>query len=216
MPWAAWTLQTHNACVQARYSSAQGQIQARLKCRFAISALNASGESPPWNGRLTRPSAVSSVRATRVSTLLDAIEATLSPRWFSFAEPDFLFGDTSESIVIETTLGELSSALKSDQRFGLYVRGWTSESSLRDEPEGDDEPVLTIRLTVDATTEPVWQLVCDRIEDPRTLSNRDRALFGLVRLSGDDARHLAWGQGSILARATGKDSDAAASLADAY
>src|SRR3546814_10721620 len=64
--------------------------------------------------------------------------------------------------------------------------------------------------------EPVWELVCDRSEEPRTLSNRDRALFGLVRLAGEDARHLAWGQGSVLARLTGDNSEAAARRAEAY
>jgi len=126
------------------------------------------------------------------STVLDAIEALLSSRWFSFTESDFLSCDTSAPIVIEATIGELSRTLKSDERFGLYVRGWTSAGALRDEPEDDDEPVLTLRLTVDATMEPVWELICDRMDDPRTLSNRDRALFGLVRLAGEDARHLAW------------------------
>lgn len=76
--------------------------------------------------------------------------------------------------------------------------------------------MLTVRLTVDATMEPVWELVCDRIEEPRTLSNRDRALFGLVRLAGEDARHLAWGQGSVLARLTGDNKEATARLAEAY
>lgn len=150
------------------------------------------------------------------STLLDAAEAALSSRWFSFTEPDFLGCDTSHSIVIEATVGELSKALKSDERLGLYVRGWTATGDLRDEPEDDDEPVLTVRLTVDATMEPAWELVCDRIEDPRALSNRDRALFGLVRLAGEDARHLAWGHGSVLARLTGDSKEAAARLAEAY
>lgn len=150
------------------------------------------------------------------STLLDAVEAALSSRWFSFTEPDFLNCDSSNSIVIEATIGELSRALKSDERLGLYIRGWTAAGELRDEPEGDDEPVLTVRLTVDATMEPAWELVCDRIEEPRTLSNRDRALFGLVRLAGEDARHLAWGQGSVLARLTGDNKEAAARLAEAY
>jgi len=150
------------------------------------------------------------------STVLDAIEALLSSRWFSFTESDFLSCDTSAPIVIEATIGELSRTLKSDERFGLYVRGWTSAGALRDEPEDDDEPVLTLRLTVDATMEPVWELICDRMDDPRTLSNRDRALFGLVRLAGEDARHLAWGQGSVLSRLTGDTDEAAARLAEAY
>ena len=150
------------------------------------------------------------------STVLDAVEAALSSRWFSFTEPDFLGCDTTNSIVIEATVGELSKTLKSDERLGLYIRGWTAAGALRDEPEDDDEPVLTVRLTVDATMEPVWELVCDRVENPRTLSNRDRALFGLVRLAGEDARHLAWGQGSVLSRLTGDSKEAAARLADAY
>jgi hypothetical protein len=50
------------------------------------------------------------------STLLDAAEAALSSRWFTFAEPDFLDCDTSHSIVVEATVGELSKALKSDRR----------------------------------------------------------------------------------------------------
>lgn len=150
------------------------------------------------------------------STLLDAAEAALSSRWFSFTEPDFLNSDTANSIVIEATVGELSRALKSDERLGLYIRGWTTAGELRDEPVDDDEPVLTVRLTVDATMEPTWELVCDRVEDPRTLSNRDRALFGLVRLAGEDARHLTWGQGSVLARLTGDNKEAAARLAEAY
>src|SRR5690606_36932435 len=150
------------------------------------------------------------------STLLDAAEAALSSRWFSFTESDFLDCDTSHSIVIEATVGELSKALKSDERLGLYIRGWTTAGELRDEPEEDDESVLTVRLTVDATMEPAWELVCDRIEGSRVLSNRDRALFGLVRLAGDDARHLAWGQGSVLSKLTGDNKEAASRLAEAY
>lgn len=150
------------------------------------------------------------------STILDAIEAALSSRWFSFTEPDFLNCDTSQAIAIEATIGELSKALKSDERVGLYIRGWTAAGELRDEPQDDDEPVLTVRLTVDASMEPVWELVCDRNDQPRTLSNRDRALFGLVRLAGEDARHLAWGQGSVLARLTGDNKEAAGRLAEAY
>jgi hypothetical protein len=150
------------------------------------------------------------------STILDAVEAVLSSRWFSFAEPDFFGCNTGNAISIEVTIGELSRALKSDERLGLYIRGWTPEGKLHDEPEDGDEPVLTVRLSVDATMEPVWELVCDRVEDTRTLSNRDRALFGLVRLAGEDARHLAWGQGSVLSRLSGDTDEAAARLAEAY
>lgn len=150
------------------------------------------------------------------STILDAAEAVLNSRWFSFCESDFFACDTSNPIEIEVTVGELSKALKSDERFGLYMRGWTPEGVLRDEPEDGDEPALTVRLSVDASLEPVWEIVCDRAEMPRTISNRDRALFGLVRLAGDDARHLTWAQGSVLSRMTGDSAEASGRLAEAY
>jgi hypothetical protein len=150
------------------------------------------------------------------SSVLDAVEAALSSRWFAFSDADFIGGDTTKAIGIEATVGELSNALKSDERFGLYIRGWTPEGVIRDEADDGDEPVLTVRLTVDATLEPAWEVYCDRIEDVRTLSNRDRALFGLVRLAGEDARHLAWGQGSVLSRLTGDNEEASVRLALAY
>ncbi|MEN8501816.1 MULTISPECIES: ATP-dependent nuclease [Paraburkholderia] len=150
------------------------------------------------------------------STVLDAVEAALSSKWFAFSEADFFGCDTGTEIQIDVTIGELSRSILSDERFGLYVRGWSATGAINDEPEDGDLPVLTVRLTVDATMEPVWQLVCDRAETPRILSNRDRSLFGLVRLAGDDPRHLTWGQGSVLARLTEDNDDAARHLADAY
>ena len=64
------------------------------------------------------------------STVLDAIEAVLSSRWLLFGEHDFHLGDTSKTIEIEVTVGELSKALKSDDRFGLYIRGWTQAGEI--------------------------------------------------------------------------------------
>src|SRR3546814_2279680 len=79
------------------------------------------------------------------SSDLDAVEAVLSSRWFSFSESDFLEANTAHGIVIEATVGELSQHLKSDERVGLYIRGWTPDGDLRDEPEDGDEAVLTVR-----------------------------------------------------------------------
>ena len=150
------------------------------------------------------------------TTVLDAIEATLSPRWITFSEADFHLGSSLNVIQIEVTIAELSKALLSDQRFGLYIRGLADDGSVHDEPDASHDPALTIRLTVDATMEPVWELICDRYPTPRVLSNRDRSLFGVVRLAGEEARHLTWGQGSVLARMTGDTEGAANQLADAY
>ncbi|WP_313049169.1 ATP-dependent nuclease [Pseudomonas soli] len=150
------------------------------------------------------------------TTVLDAVEAVLSPRWITFSEADFVAGDTEQEIQVEVTVTELSQALLADNRFGLYIRGISPDGTVHDEPEDGDEPALTVRLSVDATMEPVWALICERYAVPRILSNRDRAMFCLVRLAGEESRHLTWAQGSMLARMTGRAEGAAQQLAAAY
>lgn len=81
------------------------------------------------------------------TTVLDAIEATLSPRWITFSESDFHLGNILNPITIELTIAELSKALISDQRFGLYIRGLAVDGSVHDEPETDHEPALTRTVT---------------------------------------------------------------------
>ena len=117
-------------------------------------------------------------------------EAALSPRWMTFNDADFHQADMTVSIEVEVTIGELSRTLLSDGRFGLYLRGLNAAGRLNDEREDGDEPVLTVRLSVDATMGPAWSLVCDRYSVPKVLSKRDRAKFCLVRLAGDEPRHL--------------------------
>lgn len=150
------------------------------------------------------------------TTVLDAVEAALSPRWMTFNEADFHHANTADEIQIEVTIGELSKPLLSDGRFGLYLRGLAANGQINDEPEDEDEIVLTVKLSVDATMEPVWSLVCERYPVPRILSNRDRAMFCLVRLAGDESRHLTWAQGSVLSRMTGANDETAQMLAQAY
>lgn len=149
------------------------------------------------------------------STVLDAIDATLSSRWLQLTDADFPGCDTSKTIEIVVTIGELPMEALREGRMGLHLRGWTVAGEVHDEPEGDDEPVVSVRLTVDASLEPVWELITDR-GDSKTLSGRDRALFGVVRLGGDAERHLTWGQGSGLARLSAGKGEASPVLADAY
>jgi len=149
------------------------------------------------------------------STILDAIEAVLGARWLQTSDSDFFQGDTSKPIEITATVGELPKSAMSDGRMGLQLRGWTTDGALRDEPADDDEPVVTVRLTIDSTLEPVWELITDRSE-PRVLSGRDRSAFGVVRVGGEADRHLTWGQGSGLARLSSEKGAAAPLLAEAY
>lgn len=149
------------------------------------------------------------------TTILDAIEAVLGSRWLQVGDSDFHAGDTSKPIEISATVGELPKAALSEGRMGLHLRGWTKDGVLHDEPADDDEPVVSVRLTIDSSLEPVWELITDR-GDPRVLSGRDRSLFGVARVGGEADRHLTWGQGSGLARLSTEKEKAAPLLAEAY
>ena len=150
------------------------------------------------------------------STIITAVEWALLSRWsLSVSDTDFHGAITNEPIVIEATVGALPRALLGDQKFGLDVRGW-SDGQLHDEPRDGDEPVLTIRLTIDDSLEPRWDVVNDRQSEPHQISARDREALGATRLGLDVERHLTWGRGSGLLRLTSSTEEAGRTLAAAY
>lgn len=56
------------------------------------------------------------------STILDAIERVLSPRWnVAFDDTDFWDLNTDNPIVIRATITELSSSFYRDSKFGLVM-----------------------------------------------------------------------------------------------
>ena len=64
------------------------------------------------------------------TTILDAIEWSLSPRWsLPVSDADFHGAITDESIVVEATVGQVPGALLSDQKYGLDQRGWGADGS---------------------------------------------------------------------------------------
>lgn len=150
---------------------------------------------------------------TGKSSLLDAIEVVLSPKKNQFFDTDFINGDVSKKICITITIGELSSALFDENKFGLFLRGWGS-NQIHDEPLEEDEIVVTVRLTVEGNLLPVWELITDR-SVPKTLSQRDRNAFGLVRLD-DENESFAWGKYSQLASLSEDDTEATAALIEIY
>lgn len=150
------------------------------------------------------------------STILDAIEAALSSRWnLGLTDDDFFNGDTSHPIVVAVTVGGLPTSLMSDERYGHDLRGWSPDDELHDEPEDDDEAVLTVQLTVDSSLEPQWVVKTDRNGDGRSFPTRDRELLGVARIGNDPERHLRWAKGSALSRLTGGMSEVNAVLATA-
>jgi ABC-type thiamine transport system ATPase subunit len=148
------------------------------------------------------------------STILSAIDYALSPRWrIDFNDSDFHGGDASAPFVITVTVGGLPDEFKSDTKFGLYLRGWTN-GRIHDEPEEDDELVLSVQLSVDKSLEPKWTVINDRAPDGKPISANDRDSFGIVWIGEFMDRHLTWMRGSVLSRLTGKSEELTSLLAE--
>ncbi len=142
------------------------------------------------------------------TTILDAIELALSPRWnLTFYDTDFHDASTQEPISIIVTIGEIPEEFKSDAKYGYAVRGWTKTGELHDEPEDDDELVLSIRLLVDSSLEPSWAVINERNPEGLRIGAKDRERLGCLRLGDYVDRHFSWARGSVLSRLTsGEDS----------
>ena len=57
------------------------------------------------------------------STILDAIEAVLEPRWLQTSDSDFYQGDTSRPIEVTTTVGELPRSRDTRGSMGVQLCG---------------------------------------------------------------------------------------------
>lgn len=140
------------------------------------------------------------------STILDAIESALTPRWNSiFEDTDFYNLDVSQSINITLTIGQLPESFLSEQKYGLFLRGWSPQSELHDEPIEGDELVISVSLQVGKDLEPKWLIINDRMPDERRISSADRGLLGVSRLGSYTNKHLSWSTGSALSAMTGED-----------
>lgn len=137
------------------------------------------------------------------STVLDAIEYALSPRWnLTFEDCDFYSGNTDHPIEIIVTVGQIPDELFKQEKFGLLMRGWSPQHEIHDEPQDGDEHVLSIRLKIEKSLEPEWGVVCDRDAEGRSISLKDREKLGMNRLGAFIDKHLYWGQGSALSNLT--------------
>ncbi len=150
------------------------------------------------------------------STVLEAVELALTPRRnVSFDDTDFYNADTANPILIETAVAEVPNDLLSEAKFGYLVRGWDSETGVRDLLSEDGEPLLTIQLTVDKTLEPTWLVVNDSHPEGKRISAFDRAKFNVSRIGDYVDWQFSWGQGSALTRLMEEREDVRSLLADA-
>lgn len=142
------------------------------------------------------------------STILKAIEWVLWPTWNLVAcDNDFYTGDTRNPIVIRGTFTELPDILLAEDRYGLYLR----RSGIELKPDVDDEPIdgaplcITIELTIDASLEPKWAVVCNRKEH-KPISNADRRLIQIGFVGDNCSKDMVWGKHSVLQKyANSKD-----------
>lgn len=149
------------------------------------------------------------------STIISAIDYALSPRWkLDFNDSDFYNANVENPFVITVTVGGLPEEFKSDEKFGLDLRGWNTDG-LHDEPQEGDELVISVQLSVDKSLEPKWLVINERRPEGRSISATDRDLFGIVRIGEFLDRHLTWARGSALLRLTGKGDELTALLAEA-
>lgn len=150
------------------------------------------------------------------STILDAIDFALSPRWkLDIDDSDFYSVNPDSPISITVTLVGIAKDLLTEDAFGLHIRGWSSQQDLHDEPVGDDKEALSVRLTVGKSLEPIWTVVTDRNPEGARITSKQREYFGLNRVDSYVDRHLTWARGSLLTKITEGNSQSNAALVDA-
>lgn len=141
------------------------------------------------------------------TTVLEAIRCVFSPQWnHAFNDSDFYQCDTDNPIKIEVVIGDLLPEFCAEQKYGAHLRGWSQDKfKLNDEPDDDDEPVLSIRLAVSKDLEPTWKVITDRNPDGVDFKATDRAKVGVGLIGAYSEKQLTWAAGTALAKITESD-----------
>lgn len=140
------------------------------------------------------------------TTILDAIEYVLNPRWnIVFSDTDFYAADTGSNIVIEVSVSGIPESLTTEDKFGLYLRGYKEDHTIVDDPEDGCIPILTIQLNVSDDLEPHWYVIKGSNPEPKRISWREREKLGMARLGEELNRHFTWGRGSALSKVSDQD-----------
>ncbi len=151
------------------------------------------------------------------STILDAIERALSPKWnVAFDDTDFWDLQTDVAIAIRATITNLAPSFYRDSKFGLLLHGFdtTNGEAVRASGDEGEEHALVVELRVDASLEPVWSVV-DADGEKHPFMARDREALGMLRVGGYVDQHLGWSKGSVLMRLTDSGDAVGAVLAEA-
>ncbi|MEO9825343.1 MAG: AAA family ATPase [Paracoccaceae bacterium] len=138
------------------------------------------------------------------TTILDAIEVCLNPRFgFSGSDPDLFGCDPASRPEICLTLVDLPEELIVEHKYGLYLRGWNdADKKINDERAEGDLLALTVKASLDPETlDWRWEVFNERIEgEPPRFGFKDAKLIAPNRLGEYADRHLTWGRNSVLGR----------------
>ncbi|BCE03464.1 ATP-dependent nuclease [Marinicellulosiphila megalodicopiae] len=153
------------------------------------------------------------------STVLEAIDLALGARRsFPFSDADFHELNVKQPIEIWVTLGALNDELKNLDSYGMFLRSFDPVSgNITDEPQVNEETVLTMKLSVGADLDPDWHLYSERANEngfEKRLVWKHRELITPIRLGSTSNQHLAWGSHSVLNKLTEGDFDTKSMLAE--
>lgn len=152
------------------------------------------------------------------TTVLDALGCVLSPRFnLTFTDADFFDCDTTKPIEITAAVTELPEKLIEQSAHGMNRSGIRSDGTLVHDPIDEDgvEECLLIRMTVDETLEPVWEVVRPGDDDGYRITATERALLGFFRVGEFADTHLRWGRASALTGVTNSKTDAKYAVVEA-
>ena len=151
------------------------------------------------------------------STILAAIDLCLGARRVAqFTDADFYNLDVNTPIRVVLTIGDLGSSLKNIDTYGLYLRGFNTETgAVEDEPERELETVVSLQLSVNSDLDPVWSLISDRAATQganRNLTWTDRVRLAPTLIGAMAEYNLGWRRGSVLNRLGDEKVDPSAAL----
>lgn len=133
------------------------------------------------------------------STLLEAIRWNLWTSWnVGATDNDFYNENLSKLIIITGFYAELPDKLIAEDKCGLFLRNADIplDDTTNDEPTDSISVSIAIRLTIDETLKPHWELVTNR--KVKDISEHDRALLSIGLVGSNCSHDLVWGRYSVL------------------
>lgn len=151
------------------------------------------------------------------STILEAINLTLSDRWsLALSDTDFFNADINNPITIRVALTDLPDEIIRNDALGFELSGIKPDGTLTHDPEDGSDTCIVVQLQVDKDLEPEWTLYREGGSEPPTLLRSGmRRKFSAFKVDERIDGHLRWTRTSALGRITDATHGAAGTLASA-